>query len=177
MQIGGAFRFGWNDNQALAIRLDAACGWAYGNSLSMPFEKQFYGGGSSSMRGWQVRTLGPGYEKQNNYFIIPSQTGDLKLELDAEWRFPLLWKLEGVLFAEAGNIWWKDDLDKAAFFPSIAADWGTGVRVNLDFILLRVDVGFKLHDPSREEGQRWIGPRDWFTKDGFAFHFGVGYPF
>ena len=177
LQLGGAFRFGWNDNQALAIRLDAACGWAYGNSLSMPFEKQFYGGGASSMRGWQVRTLGPGYEQQNNYFIIPSQTGDLKLELDAEWRFPLIWKLEGVLFAEAGNIWWKEDLDKGPFLPSIAADWGTGVRVNLDFILLRVDIGFKTHDPSREEGQRWIGPKDWITKDGFAFHFGVGYPF
>lgn len=129
------------------------------------------------MRGWQVRTLGPGFNKVDGTFVIPSQTGDLKFELDAEMRFRLFWKLEGALFAEAGNVWRMDALS-GPFLKSIAADWGAGIRVNLDFILLRLDFGVKMHEPSRPEGSRWIGPSQWFKGgDNHAIHFGVGYPF
>lgn len=176
---GSALRFGRDDNQALAIRLDAGIGKAYGNSTALPFEKQFYGGGASSMRGWQVRTLGPGTKQMEDIFIIPSQTGDLKFELDMEYRYKLFWKLEGALFAEVGNIWLLNEIKKFDDIgpETLAADWGTGLRFNLDFILLRLDVGFKIHDPARQAGQRWLRPAEWLHRDGFAVHFGVGYPF
>lgn len=179
LSMGKIFRFGRDEGQALAMRLDMGVGKAYGNSFALPFEKQFYGGGANSMRGWQVRTLGPGYSEMSSFFIIPSQTGDLKFELDLEYRFDMFWKLEGALFAEAGNVWQLNDLQnfKELIPGSIAADWGVGVRVNLDFILLRLDAGFKLHDPSRAAGSRWLKPAEWVQRDGFAIHFGVGYPF
>ena len=190
LKIGRTIRFGREDKQAIAYRLLAGAGFAYGNSSSVPFEKQFYAGGASSMRGWQARTLGPGLSATlSNLFAIPSQIGDMKLEANLEYRFPLFWKLEGALFADAGNVWdlpsdENADLDfvqdsqfRLKNLPqSIALDWGLGIRVNLDFILIRVDGGFRLHDPAREAGDRWLGIDKWF-KGNYAIHFGVGYPF
>ncbi|MCR4859751.1 MAG: BamA/TamA family outer membrane protein [Bacteroidales bacterium] len=180
LNLGRVFRFGWNDNQALAMRLVAGAGWAYGNSYALSFERQFYCGGASSMRGWQARTLGPGYQELSEFFVLPSQTGNLKLEADLEYRFPMFWKLEGALFAETGNVWemGSDDPETAVDLPgSLAADWGLGLRVNLNFILLRLDAGFRIHDPARTAGSRWVGPKGWFTEGATALHFGVGYPF
>ena len=179
ISLGKVFRFGWNDNNALALHLDAGAGWAYGNSTALPFEKQFYCGGASSMRGWQARTLGPGYEQMSEYFVLPSQTGDLKLEADVEYRFPSFWKLEWAIFAEVGNVWTLngEGLGKLDLPGSLAGDWGIGLRVNLDFILLRLDAGLKVHDPARPAGERWLGPKGWFAPGGAALHFGVGYPF
>ena len=179
LSLGKVFRFGWNDNNALALHLDAGAGWAYGNSTALPFEKQFYCGGANSMRGWQARTLGPGFEPMSEYFVLPSQTGDFKLEADVEYRFPSFWKLEWAIFAEVGNVWTLngDSLGKLNLPGSLAGDWGIGLRVNLDFILLRLDAGFKVHDPARAEGARWLGPKGWFSPGGAALHFGVGYPF
>lgn len=175
ISAGNVFRFGRSDGQAIAVRLLAGAGRAYGNSNSLPFEKQFYCGGAGGMRGWQARSLGPGFDKTSTFFSIPSQTGDLKFEADVEYRFNMFWKLEGALFAEAGNVWnSRDDND---FISSLAADWGLGLRVNLNFILLRLDAGFKVHDPSRDAGSRWLTPDLWFQKDGCSIHFGVGYPF
>lgn len=176
LNLGQTFRFGRNNGHALAMRLDAGVGYAYGNSLSLPFEKRFYCGGASSMRGWQARMLGPGYDELMDYFIIPSQVGDIKLEADLEYRFKMFWKLEGALFAEAGNVW-EWGMNPKDMLGSVAGDWGAGIRVNLDFILMRLDAGFKVHDPSRPEGQRWLSPAQWFRNDGFSIHFGVGYPF
>lgn len=185
LDLGRVFRFGWNDDQALALHFVTGAGLAYGNSVALPFEKQFYCGGAGSMRGWQARTLGPGYSKMSEYYQLPSQTGNFKLEADLEYRFPMFWKLEGALFAEAGNVWnlgpsddeASEDGARVDLPGSLAGDWGLGLRVNLDFILLRLDAGFKLHDPARDAGLRWVGPRDWFSREGFAIHFGVGYPF
>ncbi len=176
LTLGRTFRFGGDDSQALALRFDSGIGRAYGNSLALPFEKQFYCGGASSMRGWQVRSLGPGFNEMSSGFIIPSQTGDVKLEADMEYRFKMLWKFEGALFAEAGNVWQLDEMEQFRL-GSVAADWGWGLRLNMDFILLRLDMGFRVHDPSREAGSRWVGPSGWLKRDGFAVHFGVGYPF
>lgn len=139
------------------------------------------------MRGWQTRALGPGYSKQNDAFIIPSQTGDIKLEMNLEYRFDLFWKIEGALFTDVGNVWnlqYQNTTEglQGAFLPddfvnSLAADWGVGVRVNLEFILLRVDFGMKMRDPSRAEDKRLLGPREWLRGGNNAFHFGIGYPF
>lgn len=188
---GHIFRFGANDGNALAMRFTAGAGVAYGASRVLPYDRHFYVGGASSMRGWQARTLGPGGAEMDKYFVIPSQTGDVKLELDMEYRFKMFWKMEGALFAETGNVWnirdyaqefEFDDTEHRAFhfndfYKCLAADWGAGLRLNLDFILLRLDMGIKLRDPSRNDGQMWVAPQDWLKKDGFSIHFGVGYPF
>lgn len=139
------------------------------------------------MRGWQARALGPGFSAGDDAFIIPSQTGDIKLEMSLEYRFKLFWKLEGALFTDVGNVWNLKYENTAEgrlgafrlndFYNSLAADWGTGLRVNLNFILLRVDFGMKVLDPSRDEGSRVIGPRGWLKGSNNAFHFGIGYPF
>ena len=185
-------RFGKDDRHALALRLLIGAGIGYGNSLSLPFEKMFYCGGASSMRGWQARTLGPGRSQAYDFFAIPSQVAGAKVELNAEYRFPIVWKLEGAAFVDVGNIFeiltpkmlqlaqsQGDPLDVSSFsfdhLENLAASWGIGLRVNLDFIVLRLDAGFRLHDPART--QRWLSFKDMFSKDGAALHFGVGYPF
>ena len=185
--FGHTWRFGPKDMQAISTRFLAGAGYAYGNSSALPFEKQFYAGGASSMRGWQARALGPGYSPQDNAFIIPSQTGDLKLEMNLEYRFKMFWKLEGAVFADLGNVWnlqyqnTPDGLLGAFklndFVNSIAADWGPGLRVNLEFILLRVDFGMQVLEPSRGKGQHFVSPREWIKGSNNAFHFGIGYPF
>ena len=187
LHLGKTFRFGPSDRQALALHLMGGAAYAYGNSLfSAPMDRLFFVGGSSSMRGWQARTLGPGnadYESIKDIFKIPSQMGDMKLEANIEYRAPLFWKLEGALFADAGNIWdWPlVEGDKSGFQfktlgESIGLDWGVGIRLNLDFILIRVDWGMRVHDPGLKAGERWVAPRDWF-KGASVVHFGVGYPF
>lgn len=176
---------GKNSKQSIATRLQAGAGYAYGNSTSLPFEKHFYAGGSNSLRGWQARTVGPGLAPMDTSFVIPNQTGDMKLEANIEYRFDMFWKVAGAVFVDAGNVWalkadsseegqaslfrWQD------FGRSIAANWGIGLRLDFGFLLLRVDMGMKIHDPARK--QRWVSPEQWFKRDNYAVHFGVGYPF
>ena len=180
LTLGRTWMFGRGDRQAIATRLLAGAGHSYGTSSVLPFEKQFYAGGANSMRGWQARALGPGMSPMNESFIIPSQTGDMKLEANVEYRFPMFWKVEGALFVDAGNVWtFKQDDPKSKFDldtigDSIAMDWGLGLRVNLSFLVLRLDAAKKLHDPAV---QKWLGPDDWQKKGSGAIHFGVGYPF
>lgn len=177
----------WNEGyrHALASRFVFGIGHAYGNSHALPFEKHFYAGGSNSMRGWQARTLGPGNAPLDTFFIIPNQTGDMRLEANLEYRFNMFWNFDGAAFVDVGNVWtlandgsetselsqfrWKN------FGKSIAANWGVGLRLDFDFLLIRVDMGLKIHDPAR--AQRWVAPNQWFKRNGYAFHFGVGYPF
>lgn len=192
LTIGKTWRFGRESRHALAARVLGGAGFAYGNSSALPFEKHFYAGGANSLRGWQARTIGPGLSKRDMSFVIPNQTGDIRLEANAEYRFPIVWKFAGALFVDAGNIWnIRENVTSAGegdstpvtrlaastFFQSIAADWGLGLRLDLSFIVIRVDAGFKVHDPQRNAGERWLMPGQWFTKDGCAIHFGVGYPF
>ena len=177
--------FGRNDGQSIATRILAGAGYAYGNSTALPFEKHFYAGGANSLRGWQARTVGPGLSPMDNSFVIPNQTGDMKLEANIEYRFDMFWKIAGAVFADAGNIWMlKDDGTESGkesmirwdtFGDSIAANWGVGLRLNFGFLLLRLDMGMKVHDPAREI--KWVSSNQWLKKDGYALHFGVGYPF
>ncbi len=186
LTLGKTFVFGKNGGQALAIRLLGGVGYAYGNSSTIPFEKQFYSGGANSMRGWQARSLGPGNSKADTTFVIPSQTGDVKLEANLEYRFPMFWKLCGAVFTDVGNIWILketdgDDgshthFDLKNLAASLAADWGLGLRVDLNFLILRLDMGMKVYDPSLDTA-RWRSPSQWLKKDGYTLHFGVGYPF
>ncbi|MCQ2173914.1 MAG: BamA/TamA family outer membrane protein [Bacteroidales bacterium] len=188
IQLGKTFRFGQMNKEAFAARFLLGVGKAYGNSSSLPYEESFYCGGANSMRAWQARSLGPGSCEVSQLFSIPSQVGDMKIELDAEYRFPLFWKLHGAFFAEAGNVW---SLDSSAerllqvedpslfhfksFYRQLALDCGIGLRMDIDLIVLRFDMGFKIHDPVGDG--RWVTPDQWFGRNNFAFHFGVGYPF
>ena len=165
--------FGENDSKSLAFRVLMGTGLAYGNSTVMPYEKQFYCGGANSMRAWQARALGPGSQKMDETFSIPSQTGDIKFEADLEYRFPIIWKVEGALFAEVGNVWKNES---GVNLGELAADWGLGFRLNLDLIVLRVDWGIRLRDPSLD-GQKWLDPITALKTRGTALCFGVGYPF
>ena len=183
--LGKTWVWGKNNGHSIATRLLAGVGYAYGNSTALPFEKHFYGGGANSLRGWQARTVGPGTSPRDTTFVIPNQTGDMKLEANIEYRFDIVWKLDGAVFVDAGNVWTlkhKDtpENDPAIFrwnnlAESIAANWGVGVRLNFGFLLLRVDMGMKIHDPARVD--KWVNPGQWLKRDNFALHFGVGYPF
>ena len=183
--MGRTWIFGRNSGQAIATRFLAGAGYAYGNSTALPFEKHFYAGGSNSLRGWQARTVGPGLSQMDDSFVIPNQTGDMKLEANIEYRFNMFWKVAGALFLDAGNIWTlrssgDGNSDEGmfrwdTFGESIAANWGMGLRLNFGFLLLRLDMGMKIHDPARLD--KWVTPRQWLDRDGFALHFGVGYPF
>ena len=172
LALARGYRFGLDDEQALAFRLLAGIGKAYGNSTALPYEKQFYAGGASGMRGWQTRSLGPGAAALDKTFSIPSQTGDMKLEADIEYRFPIVWMLEGAVFAEAGNIW---DTHSGVDLGAVAADYGLGLRLNANVILIRLDMGVRLRDPSA--ATKWLDPLTAFKNGGVALHFGVGYPF
>ena len=109
----------------------------------------------------------------------------MKIEANVEYRFDMFWKVAGAVFVDAGNIWTLRSsslgtTDNSVFRldqlgKSIAANWGAGIRLNFGFLLLRLDMGIKIHDPAREN--RWVRPNQWLKRDGYAVHFGVGYPF
>ena len=187
VSVGRTWVFGRNDGQAVATRLLAGAGYAYGNSNALPFEKHFYAGGANSLRGWQARAVGPGLSPMDNSFIIPNQTGDMKLEANVEYRFKMFWKLAGAVFIDAGNVWTLRDTGSPDNIPiskftwknfgeSIAANWGAGIRLDLNFLLLRLDMGMRVHDPARA-GNKWLGMSQWLRRGNYAVHFGVGYPF
>ena len=186
VSVGRTWVFGRNDGQAVATRFLAGAGYAYGNSTALPFEKHFYSGGANSLRGWQARAVGPGLSPMDTTFIIPNQTGDMKLEANVEYRFKMFWKVAGAVFVDAGNVWTLDDTGKNGevspsqftwrnLGKSIAVNWGAGIRLDLNFLLLRIDMGMRIHDPARTE--RWVGPQQWLKRGNYAVHFGVGYPF
>ena len=186
LTLGKTWRIG-TGGRAVATRLLAGAGYAYGNSTVLPFEQHFYSGGANSMRGWQTRSVGPGRAAAETSFVIPNQTGDFKLEANLEYRYNLFWKIDGATFLDAGNVWtWRNSgeaqenpgwFDPEHFAESIAANWGLGLRLDLNFILIRFDLGMIVHDPSRADGDRWCGPDRWLSRNGYALHFGVGYPF
>jgi outer membrane protein assembly factor BamA len=166
----------------IVYRLFAGVGIPYGNSQSMPFEKMYWSGGPYGIRAWAERTLGPGpYASSQSY----NQLGDIKLEGNIEYRFKVLWKMEGALFLDADNIWLLEDVAEyprsgfsfKEFYKDIAIGVGVGARFDFSFVLLRTDFGFKLRDPSIKEGSVWTiqNPNQNFWN--FAFQFGIGYPF
>ena len=171
---------------ALALHAGLGVAYPYGNSTVLPFEKRYFSGGANSVRGWGVRELGPGKYKGNDGRIdFINQTGDLKLDLNAEYRTALFWKFEGALFLDAGNIWTLRNyaeqpggqfkLDK--FYKQIAAAYGMGLRLNFDYFILRFDMGMKAINPAYESGdEHWAIIHPKLSRD-FSFHFAVGLPF
>jgi len=174
----------FNSRNALSVLVGAGVAVPYGNSQMVPFEKRFYAGGANGVRGWGVRTLGPGaYDSRNSVSDFINQCGDIRLDMSVEYRAKLFWVFEGALFVDAGNIWTIRDYATQPggvfrfdrFYKQIAAAYGVGLRMDFTYFLLRLDLGMKAHNPA--EGQeRWplLHPR--WGRDA-NFHFSVGYPF
>lgn len=160
----------------------------YLNASVLPFEKRYFGGGANSIRGWQARTLGPGtFRGTGNTMVYDLQVGDIKLDLNLEYRFKVLTFLELAAFLDAGNIWTIRDYESQPggvflfdqFYKQIAWSYGVGIRFDLSIFVFRVDFGVKLHDPSRiAEGKQWrTAPNGLGWKDDMTFHFAIGHPF
>ena len=168
---------------AIAGRIFAGLGVPYGNSTALPFDRLFYVGGSNSMRGWTPRTLGPGNTPAQNT-PYPVQMGDMRLEANLEFRFPIWGMFNGATFLDMGNVWYLDR-DKGEvpedgvfhfdrFYKQLGLNTGLGLRVDIKFVILRLDWGIRLHSPNEPEGERWIHNFKWKNT---ALNFGVGYPF
>ncbi len=169
----------------LAWRIFAGVGVPYKNSKLLPFGERYFIGGSNSIRAWQARTLGPGSYKLPENIKYPNQTADIRLETNLEYRYPLLWKLEGAVFVDVGNIWAINKYDNRPgalfkfnrFYKQLAVGTGTGIRLNINFLILRLDLGIKVYDPSAPAGQRLIITSRKYTANDFTLNFGIGYPF
>ncbi len=186
--VKGDFDFVYNQvinpTNRLVYHASVGIGYPYGNAQILPFEKRYYSGGSNSVRGWTVRTLGPGiYQSTGNRFDFNNQTGDIKLDLSLEYRAHLFWLLEGALFFDAGNIWTIHEYPNQVggvfkvdeFYKQLAMSYGLGLRFDFSFFILRFDFAVKLHDPGLPLELRWRKAPTW--KDDMAFHFAIGYPF
>ncbi len=171
------------EKTAVAGRLYGGIAKAYGNSDAVPFDRLFYAGGSNSMRGWAPRTLGPG-SVPDPHSKYPAQLGDMKLEANLEFRFPVWGIVHGATFFDLGNIWYlKSETESYPseavfhlrdFYKQLALNTGLGIRFDIKFAVLRLDWGVQLHNPNRPEGERWIRKFSWRNT---AINFGVGYPF
>ena len=169
---------------ALAARLYAGVAYAYGNSNAVPFDRLFYAGGSNSMRGWAPRTLGPGSSAAPTNVVYPTQLGDMKLEANLEFRFPIWDMFHGATFFDLGNIWYinRKDVNYAegsvfhfnSFYKQLAFNTGIGLRLDIQFAILRLDWGIQLHNPNNPVGERWIHNFKWRNT---SLNFGVGFPF
>ena len=171
----------------IATRALLGAARAYGNSNYVPSTDWFYSGGANSVRAFGARSIGPGayHDPEEDYYLYHS--GDIRLELNAEYRFPLFGNLFGALFVDAGNVWdWYDkDADTAVanlqfrpstFLNQLALGTGFGFRFDMEFLVLRLDVGFAIHAPYETGKSGYFNiPNIW--KDGKAIHFAVGYPF
>ncbi len=172
------------EKTALAWRLYGGVALAYGNSKVVPFDRLFYAGGSNSMRGWTPRTLGPGSVPITRTDEFPTQLGDMKLEANLEFRFPIWGIVHGATFFDVGNIWYvrtnPSEYSSEAvfhfddFYKQLGFNTGLGLRLDIKFAVLRLDWGIQLHNPNKPAGERWIHNFRWKNT---ALNFGVGYPF
>lgn len=171
---------------ALVCHLGLGVACPYLNSHILPFEKRYFSGGANSVRGWTVRGLGPGAHQTNEDTMMDfiKQSGDIKLDLNLEYRTRLFWKLRGALFLDAGNIWtMRSDVEQTdgqfkfnKFYKQLAVAYGLGLRLDLDYLILRFDGGLKAINPMKRGRSQYPILHQNFTRD-FAFHFAVGYPF
>lgn len=171
---------------SVALHFGFGIAYPYGNSTILPFEKRYFSGGANSVRGWSVRGLGPGSFKGTDGRIdFINQTGDVKLDMNIEYRTHLFWKLDAALFVDAGNIWTLRDYKEQpggqfrfdTFWKQIAVAYGLGVRLNFNYFILRLDMGMKAVNPAYTSSYYHyplIHPH--FKRDS-NWHFAVGLPF
>lgn len=173
-------------NNTLVFHFGIGVAYPYGNSTILPFEKRYFSGGANSVRGWNVRGLGPGrYVERDGNINFINQTGDMKIDLNIEYRTHLFWKFNGALFVDAGNIWTLREYPEQQggmfrfdhFVKDMAVSYGMGLRFNFDYFILRFDFGMKAVNPvytTKKEHYPIINPK--LSRD-LTFHFAVGLPF
>jgi len=167
-------------SNSLAFRFVGGIAYPYGNSASVPFEKSFWLGGANDMRGWRLRSLGPGgYSDANQLY---DKTGDIILQSTLEHRFPIYSFINGSLFVDAGNVWLRqksEDFPNGefrlnTFYKQLAMDIGLGLRFDFSFFIFRLDGAVPIHNPALDDS--WFNPAD-FTIQSAILNFGIGYPF
>lgn len=188
-----------DDRNSLAWRLGLGIAYPYGNNKLVPFQKRFFSGGANSVRGWSARELGPGafYREDANF---NDQSGDIRFDANIEYRSKAFWKLELAAFLDAGNIWtikgterqYKGEFKFDKFYKQIASSWGIGFRLDFDYVLIRLDCGWKLYNPAdipnfRQDESGMYVPDGYKSKwsvlkpfnfgENTSWHIAVGYPF
>ncbi|MCQ2175618.1 MAG: outer membrane protein assembly factor [Bacteroidales bacterium] len=202
MQFELRNKFRLSDKLELATRAMMGAVITYGNSVASPLSEAFSIGGPNSIRAFAPRSIGPGDFHNQNYSSQIFHTGDMKLELNAELRFPIVWKLNGAVFVDAGNVWnqrnpedylsatdiqallkafnlprmYNSHLDAATFLNQIALGTGAGLRLDYESIVIRLDLGVALHAPYDTGRDGYYNILN-FWKDGLRLNFGIGYPF
>ena len=195
-----------NEKHKMVYRVIAGIGFASGNSPSLPYEQAYFAGGSNDIRAFEARTMAPGSTKtyaDTNSTL--TQIGDMKFEANAEWRFGMNSLLEGAVFVDAGNIWnlrrdtiAADDpaVLKTTSWREVAIGVGYGIRADFEFLIVRLDLSFALHNPHLPVGERWwLTPKTTYASEIYfeegpdgellnyeaphplRFNFGIGYPF
>ncbi|TDT46804.1 outer membrane protein assembly factor BamA [Maribacter spongiicola] len=191
----------WKKERTLVSRLYAGWGVPYGNSSTLPFVKQFYSGGPYSVRAFNIRSLGPGNfnaETENATTDYFDQSGNLKLEANVEYRFPLFSYLKGAFFVDAGNVWLtgnysdiEDDQLTSSFsqtlftdgkfekdwLSEVAAGVGFGVRLDIQSFVIRLDLASPIRIPYLDEKERWNVPFFGNADNNMTLNFAIGYPF
>jgi outer membrane protein assembly factor BamA len=197
---------------SLHLKLNAGAGIPYKNSQTgMPYDYSFFGGGSNDNRGWRARALGPGaYKYHLDTNRLATQIADIRFAGSLEYRFSLGSTFKGALFTDFGNIWtFREDASRVGsqfhwntFVPQIAISSGIGLRMDLEFFIIRLDVGFPIYDPAFAKGAKWVfqemGTRETYYQEGMNqfnmsldqvkkimpkpflpnyLNFGIGYPF
>jgi len=174
----------------IATRIISGIGIPYGNSASLPYVKEFFIGGSNSIRAFRARSIGPGtYAPPNNSLSFHEQAGDIKIEMNAEYRFNLVSIIKGAVFVDAGNIWLlKADSNRVGgqferdFYKEFAVGTGFGIRADASIFVVRLDLAWPIRKPWLDEGSRWViddinfGSSAW-RKDNLVLNIAIGYPF
>ena len=180
-----AHNFNIDKRNSFTFHIGMGIAYPYGNSQMLPFEKRYFAGGPNSVRGWSVRSLGPGaYRSSEEGMNYINHTGDIKLDLNIEYRTHLFWKFKGAAFIDAGNIWnikkYEGQEEGTFYFnkfhKQLAVAYGLGIRMDFDYLILRFDGGMKAVNPMRTGQDKYPILQPNFNRD-FAFHFAVGYPF
>jgi outer membrane protein assembly factor BamA len=191
ISLDGRGYYNFRDKNRLVMRLYAGIGKPYGNSSILPYSKQFFSGGPNSLRGFQYNSVGPGTYYQNTDTYGFSQIGgDVKLEMNTEYRFNIFHYLKGAAFVDAGNVWLLKSnpselgtpFKGSTFLGELAVGAGLGLRIDVSFFILRFDLAMPLRKPWLEESKRWVtneidfGSAAW-RKDNLILNVAIGYPF
>lgn len=177
-----------NPKHRIVYHGSLGCAIPYGNSKTIPFEKRYFAGGGNSVRGWTMRCLGPGaYVGASDKIDYYNHAGDLKLDLNLEYRWKVWNFIELAAFTDAGNIWTIDDYDSQPlgvvtrdFYKQIAWSYGVGLRLDFTVFVFRIDYGIRLYDPvylSTDAKRAWRTAANGLGWNDMAFHFAIGYPF
>jgi hypothetical protein len=168
---------------SFVTRIYAGIGVPYGNSTSLPFEKAFFGGGANDLRGWKMGSLGPGRYHNDTLGNSFDQTGDMQLQLNLEYRFPIYKYFRSAFFMDLGNVWLlrsTSDLPGGKFelkylVPDIAIDLGIGIRADFDYFIIRVDPAIPVRVPYYNQSNHWYFGN--LHLSDITWNFGIGYPF